>query len=267
MILNIPDDIFKYELVQYLTLYDVGIFDTAIINNNNRVQFLNKISEVTLKDNINIYKFNIKLLYKWLIIRKIKNIFKRDEQIIQMPKDIFNDKFNWNNYIHLPESIQKKNYLETIDFNKKVNFGVDLGISDTFDNWYPIHWICYHESFEIIKYVIDKGIDLEKTSSKGWRPIHFICNKSNCESSVQFDIIKYIINKGIDIEAETNDGWRPIHFIGCKYSTPEIIKYFIDKKVNLKGETNDGYYINKQKLINNYPLPLQNGRLERYYYI
>ena len=87
MILNLPDDIFKHELLQYLTLYDIAIFDTAIINHIYRPQFLNKISEVTLKDNINIYKFNIKLLYKWLIIRKINNIFKRDEQIIQMPKD------------------------------------------------------------------------------------------------------------------------------------------------------------------------------------
>ena len=91
MILNLLDDIFNHELLQYLTLYDIAIFDTAITNHIYRPQFLNKISEVTLKDNINIYKFNIKLLYKWLIIRKIKNIFKfvnyKIEQIIQMPKD------------------------------------------------------------------------------------------------------------------------------------------------------------------------------------
>ena len=84
MIFNLLDDIFKHELLQYLTLYDITIFDTAIINHKYRVQFLNKI---TFKENINIYKFNIKLFYNWLTIRDIRNIFKRDKQIILMPID------------------------------------------------------------------------------------------------------------------------------------------------------------------------------------
>ena len=239
MILNLPDDIFKHELLQYLTLYDIAIFDTAFINHIYRPKFLNKISEVTLKDNINIYKFNIKLLYKWLIIRKINNNFKT----IQMPKDtIMFDKFNRRHFKLLKKN-NKKNYLETIDFNQRIDFGIDFNLLETFDNWYPIHYICQYSTFEIIKYVIDKGVDLEiKTITSGWRPIHFICNLNchpslNCQSN--FEIIEYIINKGVDLEAQTNDGERPIHFI-CKKSTPEIIKYIINKGVDLEAQTNNG---------------------------
>jgi hypothetical protein len=40
IILILPDDIFRYELFQYLTLYDIAIFDTAIINKKYRNEFL-----------------------------------------------------------------------------------------------------------------------------------------------------------------------------------------------------------------------------------
>jgi ankyrin repeat protein len=44
-------------------------------------------------------------------------------------------------------------------------------------------------------------------------------------------MIKYIIDKGVDLECTTNYGWKPIHYI-CRYSTPEMFKYIIDKGVN-----------------------------------
>jgi ankyrin repeat protein len=45
-------------------------------------------------------------------------------------------------------------------------------------------------------------------------------------------MIKYIIDKGVDLECVDNDGWKPIHYI-CRYSTPKIIKYIIDKGVDV----------------------------------
>ena len=125
MILNLPHDIFKYELLQYLTLYDVAIFDTAFMNSNNRVQFLNKISEVTFTENINIYKINLKLLYKWLIIRKITNIFnhtkyfisssKEEDKIIIMPKEKIIERFDCIIWIKLQNNNERKNYLNIVD--------------------------------------------------------------------------------------------------------------------------------------------------------
>jgi ankyrin repeat protein len=77
----------------------------------------------------------------------------------------------------------------------------------------------------MIKYIIDKGVDLECTTNEGWKPIHFLCYKSTPE------MIQYIIDKGVDLECTTNYGWKPIHYI-CRYSTPEMFKYIIDKGVN-----------------------------------
>ena len=47
-------------------------------------------------------------------------------------------------------------------------------------------------------------------------------------------MIKYIIDKNVDLECETNDQGRPIHYL-CYNSTPEMIKYIINKNVNLDG--------------------------------
>jgi ankyrin repeat protein len=66
-------------------------------------------------------------------------------------------------------------------------------------------------------------------TNKGWRPIHFICRFSTPE------IIKYIIDKGVDLAcSKTNEGWRPIHFICC-YSTPDMVKYIIDKGIDVSS--------------------------------
>jgi hypothetical protein len=41
-------------------------------------------------------------------------------------------------------------------------------------------------------------------------------------------MIKYIIDKGVDLECSDKDGLRPIDII-CMHSTPEIMQYMIDK--------------------------------------
>jgi ankyrin repeat protein len=82
----------------------------------------------------------------------------------------------------------------------------------------------------MIKYIIDKNVDLECEDSDKWRPIHFICNFSTPE------MIKYIIDKHVELECETIYKWRPIHFI-CKYSTLKMLKYIVDRGVATNTHT------------------------------
>jgi ankyrin repeat protein len=114
-----------------------------------------------------------------------------------------------------------------------IDKGVDLECVNN-DGWKPIHFICQYSTPEMIQYIIDKGVDLECRDIIGWRPIHLICRKSTPE------MIKYIIDKGVDLECQTNNGWKPIHFI-CRKSTPEMIKYIINKGVDLECQTNTGW--------------------------
>ena len=95
-----------------------------------------------------------------------------------------------------------------------------------------IHYICQYSSPEMIKYIIDKGVDLECQDIEKWKPIHYICRYSTPK------MIKYIIDKGVDLECKTKNEWKPIHFI-CRCSTPKMIKYIIDKGVDLECLDNE----------------------------
>jgi hypothetical protein len=55
-----------------------------------------------------------------------------------------------------------------------------------------------------------------------WQPILLICRYSTPE------MIKYIIDKGVNLVCFTKNYWQPIHYL-CYYSTPDMIQYIIDK--------------------------------------
>ena len=44
-------------------------------------------------------------------------------------------------------------------------------------------------------------------------------------------MIKYIIEKGVNLGCTTNHEWKPIHFI-CHYSTIEMMEYIMNYKIN-----------------------------------
>ncbi|AYV82281.1 MAG: hypothetical protein Homavirus24_4 [Homavirus sp.] len=141
-----------------------------------------------------------------------------------------------------PEVTNKIKFILFLAKNKLVLFvkymidkGVDLECVNN-HGWKPIHFVCRYSTPETIKYLVDKGIDLECTNRDGWKPIHFVCQ---CHNGIP-EIIKYMIDKGIDLECVNNEKWKPIHLV-CRYSTPKMIKYLVDKGVDLECVNNNGW--------------------------
>jgi hypothetical protein len=67
--MKLPDDMYRLELLPYLTVQDIVMLDNACMNYEYRPQLLEKISGVILLGDQDI---SIKAsLYKWLGIRKI----------------------------------------------------------------------------------------------------------------------------------------------------------------------------------------------------
>ena len=213
-------------------------------------------------DNMNIVSCNY-------IKQKIKNLYEKYPQLYS--SEYHNNEIFEEHVISISEFMSVSNIKNTIDYNQfkklidnssldELNetrvlnmnmihficcFGTNQMIKYIIDKGVnlecqsnigirPIHLICRYLSSEIIKYIIDKGVNLECKTTDGIRPIHFICQYSSSE------MVKYIIDKGVNLECKTNDGIRPIHLI-CQYSTPEMIKYIIDKKVILDCKTNEGF--------------------------
>lgn len=86
----------------------------------------------------------------------------------------------------------------------------------------------------ILRYMLDNFINLEDPGTSGFRIIHYVCMHTN------YKILKYTVEKGVDIEAPTDKEGkhRPIHFV-CKNHNKKSIKYMLNKDVSLEKKESD----------------------------
>jgi ankyrin repeat protein len=91
----------------------------------------------------------------------------------------------------------------------------------------PIHIICqnFGQRVDIIKYLVEKGANLDYKDVCGWKPLHYICMIKDA-----IDSIKYIIDNTSDLECEVCPGWSPLILL-LAYSTDEAVLYLLSKNV------------------------------------
>ena len=140
---------------------------------------------------------------------------------------------------------EKSTRLEIIKLfveNDKKNINLE---QENSNKWRPIHYALQNCSFEVIKYLIDKGADPESETKDKFRPIHFACNREEVQPVVSkgdacsfstFETVKYLIDMKVDINPESETGARPIHG-ACVYSSLETIKYLVDNGADPEYET------------------------------
>jgi len=98
--IKLPDDIFRQELILYLTVYDIVRLDSACINHKYRPQVLDKISGVILTGDKDEYMKAS--LYKWLGMRQIYLINMNLDFQRFTPSSIENnyvDQFKYNQHV------------------------------------------------------------------------------------------------------------------------------------------------------------------------
>ena len=134
----------------------------------------NKTSPMT-KDKITIINFKVNIVIKNIIENYLlENPDKKEEQFKEY---IVKNNFVWDNFKNLT-IIKQKEYLDNCIDLEQYN-----------DGFKPIHFICKYSTPEMIKYIIDKNVDLECKINNGWKPIHFICRYQTS------DIISYAFTK------------------------------------------------------------------------
>jgi len=105
------------------------------------------------------------------------------------------------------------------------------------DNWKLIHFICKYGNPKIIKYILDKNIDLECQTLKGMRPIHFICSRKDLSIDTLIDITNHEVN----VSCSTIAKIRPIHYL-CEHGSATMIKYMMSIGTDLDCVTKSGMY-------------------------
>ncbi len=92
-------------------------------------------------------------------------------------------------------------------------------------NWRLIHYMCWAPSPpEVIKYIIDKDVDLEVTTSRCNKPVHFVAIYSTS------DVLMYMLQKGVLTDAVDENGATLDYYIFSSHNI-NMIKYAISKKI------------------------------------
>jgi hypothetical protein len=107
--MKLPDDMFRQELLPYLTVHDIVNLDNACMNHKYRTQLMEKINGVILiGDKVKPTKAS---LFKWLGIRRIYlikiNIFIKDYRFFSSSiKNDYVDQFRYTQHVEMRGAIR-----------------------------------------------------------------------------------------------------------------------------------------------------------------
>lgn len=147
------------------------------------------------------------LVKNYSLINEIEDYINKNSNFKneQYKKDFH---FYENKVIHNLKNKKFHNILKykNIDLNKIIPFLKDLMKVDeyaihiiNFSNYEKancgkgsklIHYISKFSSLKVLKYAIDKNMDLEAEDNQGWRPLHIVCYNGDIEK------IKFLLNSG-----------------------------------------------------------------------
>lgn len=149
----------------------------------------------------------------------------------------FSELLNYDNFDF--RVIIEKNLLDDLILCKNkdiIKYVIESGINleyENINNERLIHKVIVHSCPKFfVKYLIKKGVDLECEDIDGRRPIHKACLLGS------YGIVKLLVEKGVDLECKDVDGKRPIHY-SLEISNYRIFPYLIDH-VDLESEDKYG---------------------------
>ncbi|KAG8225070.1 hypothetical protein J437_LFUL000049 [Ladona fulva] len=85
------------------------------------------------------------------------------------------------------------------------------------DGYTPLHRACYNGHEDIVEYLVEKGADLDATTSDGWQPLHSACNWNFARCA------KILLEHGANINAKTNGGLTALHLAAANSSARETL--------------------------------------------
>jgi ankyrin repeat protein len=94
-----------------------------------------------------------------------------------------------------------------------------------------------HKDLDIIKFLLDKGANVNAKDSNGRTPIHMAFMNDQIPP---FDIIKLLIENGADLHVRDNKGNTPFHVACIFLDDVNIINYLIDNGADINTKNNAG---------------------------
>ena len=126
-----------------------------------------------------------------------------------------------------------------LSYNQKIN------LNEEYENQNLIQCgLKYDCPLDILKYLVNKGVDYNKKDNDNSSVFHHICKYK------KYDYVVYFVESlGLNINEENNNKWTPIHF-ACRFNNYSVVKYLIDKHLEPYIKDQDLYEENKLALNN-----------------
>jgi ankyrin repeat protein len=207
--LSDKDNINNYHNIDY---FKQDMF-SSFYNNMEKKRFQNLKNKNFDENKFNIFDLLQKLIEEYTNLNLLpkEEIYNFNFPLVSYIYNIMSDPEDNNNLI--------KDIISSNGINKIFNYE---------KNEYLIHLICKYSNLEVLKYVIDKNIDLNVKNIDGNKPIHYICKYA------RFEMLKYIVEKGIKIDLnEINDNGESCLHLAFKHSSLELIEFIINNGFNL----------------------------------
>ena len=133
------------------------------------------------------------------------------------------------NCLHIAADYGHTNLCKTL--MKKHN----LDLEEPNDNgWTALHYSAKNDSYELVKFFTDMGIDTNLKATDGINCLHIAAEYEN------LNLCKTLINEyNVDVQIPDNDGWTALHF-SAKNGNYEIVKYFINMGIDINLKTKHG---------------------------
>lgn len=214
------------------TPIDFDCFEKIVLTKISKSYILNKSS-------IKIWKTDDILNYEDFDMTVFNNIIFEIQENENLMKHIIHN-INFESCYFGTGTSTITNYTCEYSTMDMVKLAIDLGAkleSSGHLGRKPLHTLLYRmyrgrcgddreEIFESIKYIIEKGANINSRDIHNSTPLHYAC------SFLQLKIVKFLIENGADIEYEDKSHKRALNY-ACERRNLEIIKFLIENGANI----------------------------------
>ncbi|MCJ7476145.1 MAG: ankyrin repeat domain-containing protein, partial [Wolbachia endosymbiont of Homalodisca vitripennis] len=128
-----------------------------------------------------------------------------------------------------------KGHLEIVKY--LIEKGTDVDIRDGWNNSSLQH-AASNSHLDIVKYLVEKGADLMDKNNTGNTLLHFATGNPNNREG-RLEVVKYLIEKGADLNARNDYGDTPLHY-AIRAGYLDIAKYLVEKGADVNAKNSNG---------------------------
>ncbi len=97
----------------------------------------------------------------------------------------------------------------------------------------PIHDAAKTGNLAGVQAELDKGVDVNAKTSKGWTPLHYVAQRG------QKEVANLLFTRGADVNAKTSKGWAPLHY-AAQQGHKETAELLIGNGADVNAKTIGG---------------------------